>query len=88
MSTGKTYKVNTAGSLSKFTQNPDGKTWTLTATGHNGFVFFPADRPVEGAGAYEYNGRLVLTVDSPNDVNVLSVDATAAKAVDVCARLS
>ncbi len=86
MSNGKTYTVNTAGSVAKFTQNPDGKTWTFSASGHNGFVYFPLDRP-EGAGAYQYTGRLVLTIDSPETVNVLSVDASAGKAVDICARL-
>ncbi|MET4093943.1 hypothetical protein [Arthrobacter sp. UYCu712] len=86
LSNGKTYTVNTAGSVSKYTQNPDGKTWTFSATGHNGFVYFPLDSP-EGGGAYQYTGRLVLTIDSPKTLNVLSVDASAGKVVDVCARL-
>ncbi len=83
--TGKTYTVGTSGSVSRYVKNPDG-TYTLTLTGHNGFVYFPADRPVEdgGAGAYQYIGRVVLTVDSPLTNNVLSVDATAGKAVDIC----
>ncbi|KUM33366.1 hypothetical protein AR539_15580 [Arthrobacter sp. EPSL27] len=86
MSTGKTYTVKTSGSVSKYTQNADG-TWTFTATGHNGYVYFSGDRP-EGPGAYQYTGRLVLTIDSPITNNVKSVDATAGKAVDICARLS
>lgn len=85
LSNNKTYTVNTAGSVSRYTQKPDGN-WTLSATGHNAFVYFPLDRP-SGAGAVQYTGRLVLTIDSPKTLNVLSVDATAGQAVDVCARL-
>lgn len=83
--TGETYTVKTSGSVSRYVKNPDG-TYTLTLTGHNGFVYFKADRPAEegGAGAYQYTGRVVLTVDSPLSNNVLSVDATAGKAVDIC----
>jgi hypothetical protein len=87
LSNNKTYTVNTAGSVSRYTQNPDGK-WTLSATGHNGIVYFPLDRPPVGAGAIQYTGRVVLTIDSPKTLNVLSVDASAGKAVDVCALLT
>ena len=80
-SNGKTYTVNTSGSVSRYVKNPDG-TYSLTLTGHNGFVFFASD--AGGPGAYVYTGRVVLTVDSPTANNVLSVDASAGKVVDVC----
>ena len=86
-SNGKTYTVKTSGSVARYVLNPDGKTYTLTLSGHNGFVFFAADRLPEegGAGAYQYTGRVVLQVDSPKTNNVLApVDATAGKAVDIC----
>lgn len=79
-SNGKTYTVKTSGSVARFVLNPDGKTYTLTLTGHNAFVYFSTDDT--GPGAYQYTGRVVLQVDSKN--NVSSVDATAGKAVDVC----
>ena len=80
-SNGKTYAVNTSGSVSRYVKNPDG-TYSLTLTGHNGFVFFSSD--AGGPGAYVYTGRVVLTVDNPTANNVLSVDAKAGKAVNVC----
>ena len=85
---GKTYTVNTSGSVSRYVLNPDGKSYTLTLTGHNAFVYFALDRPVLGPGAYQYTGRVVLQVDSPKTNNVLApVDFTAGKGVDVCALL-
>lgn len=84
---GKTYTVKTSGSVAKYVKNPGGASYTLTLTGHNGFVYFAADRPIEGPGAYQYTGRVVLTVDSPLTNNVSSVDARAGKAVDICALL-
>ena len=80
----KTYTVKTSGSVARYVLNPDGKTYTLTLTGHNAYVYFLADRPQKegGAGAYQYTGRVVLQVDAAN--NVSSVDATAGKAVDIC----
>lgn len=82
---GASYTVNTAGSTGKYTKNANG-TYTFRASGHNGFVYFPADRP-EGAGAYQYTGLLLLTVDSPQTNNVISVDAIAGQSVDICALL-
>lgn len=81
-SNGKTYTVNTSGSVARSVPNPDGS--TLTLTGHNAFVYFSSDET--GPGAYQYTGRVVLQIDSEN--NVTSVDATAGKAVDVCALLT
>lgn len=81
----KSYTVNTAGSVTKFIKNPDGN-WSFTSTGHSGFVYFPADRPGDqgGAGAYQYIGRLALTIDSPDTVNVLAITATPVNSVDIC----
>jgi hypothetical protein len=73
------YTVDTSGSVAKYVQNPDG-TITATYTGHNGFVYFGEDDP--GAGIIQYTGRLVLTLTT--EFKVLSVDDTAAQAVDVC----
>lgn len=91
LSTGKTYTVNTAGYVSRYTQKRDG-TWTLEATGHNGFVYFGTDvadvNGNKGPAATQYTGRVVLTIDSPSTLNVLSVDATSGKTVDICAALS
>jgi hypothetical protein len=84
-SNGKTYSVKTSGSVARYVKNPGGQTYTLTLTGHNGFVFFSTD--AGGPGAFQYTGRVVLTVDNPVDNNVKSVDASAGKAVDICARL-
>ena len=81
---GKTYTVKTSGSVSKYTENPDG-TWTLTATGHNGFVYFESD-DVE-PGAYQYTGRVVVQIESLATFKVTSVDVTGGKAVDICALL-
>lgn len=80
-STGKTYTVNTSGSVGRYVKQPDG-TYTLTLTGHNGFVFFSGD--ATGPGAFVYTGRVVLTVDNPVNNTVISVDASAGKAVNVC----
>ena len=77
--------MKTSGSVARYVQNPDGTTYTLTLTGHNGFVFFSTD--ATGPGAFQYTGRVVLTVDNPVGNNVTSVDASAGKAVDICARL-
>jgi len=81
---GKTYTVKTSGSVARYVLNPDG-TYTLNLSGHNGFVYFSTD--AGGPGAYQYTGRVVLQVDSPTGNNVSRVDATAGKAVDICARL-
>lgn len=87
-SNGKTYTVKTSGSVARYVLNPDGTSYTLTLSGHNGFVYFSTDRPDDGgAGAYQYTGRVVLQVDSPKTNNVKSVDATAGKGVDICALL-
>lgn len=83
-SNGKTYTVNTSGSVSRYVKNPNG-TYALTLTGRNGFVFFSTDDT--GPGAFVYTGRVVLTVDSPVTNNVIKVDASAGKVVDVCALL-
>ena len=82
---GKTYTVKTSGSVARYVLNPDGETYTLTLSGHNGFVYFSTD--ATGPGAYQYTGRVMLQVDSPSTNNVSSVDATAGRAVDICARL-
>jgi hypothetical protein len=73
------YTVDTSGSVAKYVTNPDGNI-TATYTGHNGFVYFADDYP--GQGIIQYTGRLVLTLTT--DFEVLSVDDTAAQAVDVC----
>jgi len=83
-SNGKTYTVNTSGSVSRYVKQPNG-TYTLTLTGHNGFVFFAGDKT--GPGAFVYTGRVVLTVDNPTNNTVLSVDSRAGKAVNVCSLL-
>lgn len=85
LSNGKTYIVNTAGSVDRFVQKPDG-TVTLEAAGHNGFIFFRTDST--GPRVTQYTGRLVVTLDSIVTQNVLSVDATSGQAVDVCAAIS
>jgi hypothetical protein len=84
-SNGKTYTVKTSGSVARYVKNPGGETYTLTLTGHNGFIFFSTD--TGGPGAFQYTGRVVLTVDNPGGNNVISVDASAGKAVDICALL-
>ncbi|HEX9226473.1 MAG TPA: hypothetical protein VF885_07405 [Arthrobacter sp.] len=80
---GKTYTVKTSGSVARYVLNPDGMTYTLNLSGHNGFVYFSND--AGGPGAYQYIGRVVLQVDS--NLKVISVDATAGTAVDICALL-
>lgn len=82
---GKTYTVKTSGSVARYVLNPDKTSYTLTLSGHNGFVYFSTDDT--GPGAYQYTGRVVLQVDSPETNNVSSVDTSAGKAVDICALL-
>jgi hypothetical protein len=84
-SNGKTYTVKTSGSVARYVLNPDGTSYTLTLSGHNGFVYVSTDDT--GPGAYQYTGRVVLQVDSPKGNNVSDVDATAGQAVDICALL-
>ncbi|WP_423185108.1 hypothetical protein [Arthrobacter sp. NyZ413] len=83
-SNGKSYTVNTAGSVDRFVQNPDG-TYTGYLSGHNGYIYFNTD--ATGPRAIEYTGRLVVTTDSTLS-NTLSVDFTSGQSVDVCAALS
>ncbi|MCX2748840.1 hypothetical protein OOZ51_13605 [Arthrobacter sp. MI7-26] len=85
LSNGKTYTVNTSGSVNRFIQNANG-TVTLEATGHNGFIFFPTD--ATGPRVTQYTGRIVVTLDSLVTQNALSVNATSGQAVDVCAAIS
>lgn len=80
---GATYTVKTSGSVARYVLNPDKKTYTLNLTGHNGFIYFSGD--ATGPGAYQYIGRVSLQVDA--NLTVGSVDASAGKAVDICARL-
>jgi hypothetical protein len=84
VATGQTYSGNTAGSDARYVQNSDG-TVTATFTGHTGFVSFESD--AGGESITQYTGRFVVTLDSLNTFNVLSVDATAGQAVDVCAAI-
>lgn len=81
-SNGKTYTVNTSGSVSRYVKNPGGKSYTLTLTGHNGLILFGTD--AGGPGAFVYTGRVVLTVDNPTDNNISKIISTAGKAVNVC----
>lgn len=80
-SNGKTYTVNTSGSVTRYVKQPNGK-YTMTLTGHNGVVLFHTD--AGGPGAFVYTGRVVMTVDSPETNNVSEVISTAGKAVNVC----
>ncbi|SDS99665.1 hypothetical protein SAMN04489743_1419 [Pseudarthrobacter equi] len=82
---GKSYTVNTSGSVAKYVTNPDG-TATATFTGHNGFAYFGNDAP--GAGITQYTGRLVVTLVSLKTFQVKSVDATAGQALNVCELLA
>lgn len=84
LTTQKTYTVNTAGSVDRFIHNPDG-TYTLEATGHNGYVYLPGD--ATGPRVIEYTGRLVVTVDATN-TQTLSFAGSTGTSVDVCAALS
>lgn len=66
VTSGKTYTVNTAGTVARYTENPDG-TWTLQTTGHTGFIYFSTDvvgQDELGPQVTQYTGRLVLTIDS------------------------
>ncbi|GAA5195383.1 hypothetical protein GCM10023346_25180 [Arthrobacter gyeryongensis] len=82
--TGKSYTVNTAGSVDRFVHNADG-TYTAYLSGHNGYVYFSTD--ATGPRAIQYTGRLVVTTDSTLS-NTLSVDFTSGQSVDICAALS
>ena len=67
-SNGKTYTVKTSGSVARYVKNPGGLSYTLTLTGHNGFVFFSTDAgrsrglPVHRTGgAHRWTIRLAIT---------------------------
>lgn len=79
---GKSYTVKTAGSVAKYVEVSPGGNVIATFTGHNGFVYFSND--IDGQGIIQYTGKLVLTLENFSTFKVESIDATAAKAVDVC----
>jgi hypothetical protein len=84
LTNGKTYTVNTAGSVDRFVQNADG-TQTVYLSGHNGYVYFNTD--ATGPRVIQYTGRLVVTTDASGQ-NTLSVVSQSGQSVNVCAALA
>jgi autotransporter passenger strand-loop-strand repeat protein len=80
---GNSVTIRTDGSVTKTTYNPDG-TQTVSATGHNGLIMFPADIPA-GPTTTQYIGRIVYTID-PNGVFTLL--RTSGSQRDICAELA
>ena len=64
---------------------PDGRTTTLTATGHFVLILFPTDVPAGPSTTY-YIGRVVVTID--NITGVFTLQETRGTATDLCAALS
>jgi hypothetical protein len=79
---GKSISIRTDGTVLSVRNNPDG-TQTFTATGHNGFILFPADEP--GPATFVYTGRVVFNVASNGVATLVSESGTKR---DVCAELA
>jgi hypothetical protein len=78
-----TLALRANGAIQKTVANPDGSQ-TVTLTGHNVLILFPADVPA-GPSTTLYVGRVVYTVDPAGDFTLVSTSGTA---TDICAELS
>lgn len=85
LSTGESVTINTAGSVTRTTVNPDGSR-TVTSTGHNGLILFPGDVPA-GPSTTHYIGRFVYTILTDGTF-VLDKNSTSGQERDICAELS
>jgi hypothetical protein len=81
---GQSISIDTSGSVSQTTVNPDG-TLTVTATGHNGLVMFPSDVPA-GPTTTHYTGKIVFHIDPVTGVFTLL--STNGPSRDVSAELA
>jgi hypothetical protein len=81
---GKSVTIRTDGSVTRTQYHAD-KTFTVTATGHNGLVMFPTDIP-KGPTATQYIGRIVYHVDPATGVFTLL--STSGQARNICAELA
>ena len=71
------------GAVTRTVFNADGSQ-TVTATGHNVLILFPADVPA-GPSTTLYVGRVVFRVDAQG---VFTLESTRGTARDICAALS
>jgi hypothetical protein len=83
LDTGNSVTIQTDGSVSQTTFDPDG-TQTVSATGHNGLILFPSDVPT-GPSTTHYIGRIVYTIDSNG---VFTLVSTSGSQRDICAELA
>ena len=81
---GESITIRTDGSVSQTRVNADG-TYTVTAMGHNGIVFFPTDVPA-GPRTTQYTGRVVYNVDPAT--GVFTLISSSGQELDICAELS
>lgn len=81
--TGATLSLQSNGSVTHVTYNPDG-TRTEVLTGHNILILFPSDVPA-GPSTTLYVGRVVYTVDT---AEVFTLQEVSGASTDICAALS
>ena len=83
LDTGATLTLESNGSVTHTTFNPDGSR-TVASTGHNVIILFPTDVPA-GPSTTLYEGRIVYTVESGE---VFTVQRVSGQTTDICAILS
>ena len=71
--------------MTKEVTTPDGRTTTVTVTGHSLLILFPTDVPA-GPSTTGYVGRIVFTID--NITGLFTLQETRGTATDLCAALS
>jgi hypothetical protein len=80
--TGATFSLESNGSVTRTTINPDGSQ-TVTLTGHNVLILFPTDVPA-GPSTTLHEGRVVYVDTS----GVFTVQEVSGETTDICAALS
>ena len=77
--------TGSGGAVTKEVTTPDGRTTTVTVTGHSLLILFPTDVPA-GPSTTGYVGRIVFTID--NITGLFTLQETRGTATDLCAALS
>jgi len=79
---GATVELESNGSVSKASIDPDGSS-TVAATGHNVIILFPSDVPA-GPTTTLYTGRVVYKSTATSDFTIVS---TSGHTRDICAEI-
>ena len=82
--TGETITIAASGSVEKVVPNPDGRTFTVQATGGNVIILFPTDIPA-GPSTILYQGRVLYTRDADFNFTLKTSSGTQR---DICAELA